>query len=182
VSLFLMAEWIFLIFARGVNFLKDPGVIERVEGYKLSFEMLKQNPLGIGYNHYTLFMDQWSQTNLMPWEYQPVHNGFMLILIEQGWIGFFLLSILTLYIFSKLYQKRKKLLTRGQRFKKRILMVCFISLFLISLFDHYLITLQQGQYLVVMIFAVASVFSLNPRKVLPIRKGDGLRKILTDRR
>ncbi|MBT4384291.1 hypothetical protein HOD30_00925 [Candidatus Peregrinibacteria bacterium] len=177
----LLIEMFYLAFSRGFDLLNDPAFIERINGYKQAIEIFEINQLGVGYSHFTLFLDQISQTPLMPWEYQPVHNLFLLALSEAGVIGMIGIVLSMSYIFYRIFHNRKIFLTRSQNFKKRILFVTFLSLFLISMLDHYTASLDQGRFLVVLVFAIASSFNANPRQVLPIKRGASLKKILSGR-
>jgi hypothetical protein len=67
--------------------------------------------------------------NLQSWDYQPVHNIYLLILAELGIIGFILWLIPVLF------------LTKKSSF---ICSLLFIVILAISLFDHYFWTLYFG--------------------------------------
>ena len=173
------AELIFLIVSRGLEIWNDPGVIERIEGFKAALTLFREHPFGVGFGHFTLFLDQISTATLMPWEYQPVHNIILLTMSEAGTIGLIGLTGAIVFAFFKLFQKRKRLLTHGQLFKKRILVVICLSLLMIGMIDHYIFTLDQGRFLLILSFAIVSRFTADPKHVLPIRKGGSLSKILS---
>lgn len=177
---FFSLEFIFVAFSRGLNLLKDPALLERIEGYRVAWRMFEAHPMGVGFSHYTLFMDQVANQTLLPWEYQPVHNIFILLVNELGWILSGLACLVVLLAVRKFYQRRNKLLTHQRLFKKRILFVIVVAFIVIGTFDHYLVTLDQGRFLVIMIFGIISTFSKNPRHVLPIKTGESLNKILAD--
>lgn len=86
--------------------------------------------IGVGLNNYFSSTVLYSNTLVL----QPVHNIFILILIQTGIIGF---------IFSiwGLYKTYKKILAKKIIYLKLI----FFWILLIGFFDHYLLTLQQGQ-------------------------------------
>lgn len=174
-------ELSFLAVSRGFNLLQDAAVLERIEGFKLSLSIFQEYPLGVGFNHFTLFMDQVSQSPLLPWEYQPVHNVFLLALSEAGILGLMGMILAAVFIFVRTHHNRKNFLTPNRNFKKRILFVIFVALISIGLFDHYLMTLDQGRWLFIFAFAITSRFSANPRYVLPLKKGDHWKKILAGR-
>ncbi len=177
---FFSLEFLFVAFSRGLNILQDPALLERLSGYKTALEIFKAHPFGVGFSHYTLFIDQISGQITLPWQYQPVHNVFILLVTELGWVLSILASLIILLAINKFYQRRKKLLTHQRLFKKRVLFVIVVALMTISMLDHYLITLDQGRLLVIMVFGIISVFSKNPRHVLPIKTGESLNKILAD--
>lgn len=68
---------------------------ERISSYSRAGEIIKQNPvLGVGVGNYTLALAR-HQEEPLSWDYQPVHNTFLLILAEIGVVGFlFFVSIL----------------------------------------------------------------------------------------
>ncbi len=177
-AILFFGELSFLAVSRGFNILQDAAVLERIEGYKLSLAFFQEYPLGVGFSHFTLFMDQVSQTPLLPWEYQPVHNIFLLALSEAGILGLIGMIIAAVFVVTRIHHNRKNLLTPNRNFKKRILFVIFLAIILIGLFDHYQMTLDQGRWLFVLAFAISSRFSANPRYVLPLKKGDQWKKIL----
>jgi len=174
----IFGELAFISISRGFNLLQDNAFLERIKGFGQSWAIFQEYPLGVGFNHFTLFLDPISKTPLSPWDYQPVHNILMIGLSEAGIIGLIGMIIAVFYVFHKTHKNRKNFLTPNRNFKKRILLVIFVSLLFIGLFDHYLITLDQGRFLLILIFAIASRFSANPRYVLPLRRGENWKQIL----
>lgn len=65
---------------------------------------------------------------------QPVHNIYLLFLSEAGILGFSLVFIFFVLVIKKIKEKT-------------IFLPIFLTLFIIGMFDHYLMTLQQGQLL-----------------------------------
>lgn len=115
---------------RGFNLLSDPALLERFDGYIYSWEMIKAYPLGVGYSHFTLFLDTVSSTALQPWNYQPVHNIFVLGLTELGLPFFFLFVLGCIYLIKK----------------KPVLGGVGVMIITFGLFDHYLLTQDQGRF------------------------------------
>jgi O-antigen ligase len=76
---------------------------------------------------------------------QPVHNIFLLVLSETGLIGLGSLA----YLFYKSIKT-----SINSKEKKYLLMLIFAVIFLGS-FDHYFLTIQQGQLMFSIIFGVA---------------------------
>ncbi len=166
----LLVELIFVFVLRGPAFLQDQSFQERLQGYKNALEMFKLHPLGVGWNHYTLFLDQAQSIPLMPWEYQPVHNAFLLALAELGTLGVGVILLLLFFAFYQLHLQRKNLLTPRQTFKRRLFLVTGFALLFISIFDHYLMTLDQGRWLCLLVFGLSSTFSADPRFIFPLKK------------
>jgi O-antigen ligase len=175
------AEVLILAHYRGFTLFNDASIIDRLDGLVAAFHSFFMSPFGLGPGQSTLMLDQVFNKSIMPWEYQPPHNIFVLSLAESGFIGLSSLFLLLAMTFYLLYKRKKKLLTSGQRFKKRVLLLIFASMAFIGMFDHYLLTLDQGRQLFIFFFAIAASFSDDPRHVLPIKKGGDLDRILPGR-
>lgn len=127
---------------RGFTFLEDPAFLERLSGYSYAWELIKVHPWGVGFSHSTLFLDSVSSLPLMPWEYQPAHNIFLLLLTELGWLSF--LILLTVSLLYGLHNFKKRNTYWGAA----------ILILIIGFFDHYLLTLDQGRFFAVFILAL----------------------------
>lgn len=115
----------------------------------VALEQIKKEPLlGIGLNN---FIPQVASSNLLPGPsrfLQPVHNIFLLTLAETGLIGFMGLLILLGLPVIKLFQKW------DQPFSK-LLLLSWVEVFLLGMFDHYFLTLPQGQRLLFLIWGLS---------------------------
>jgi len=116
----------------------EKAISDRILYQNIAIEMIKQKPLfGVGYKNFVLAMDDYSATELKSFQHQPVHNIYLLVAAEIGLIG---LAVFLLFIGSILYKAWKSKLTP--------LSITFFSIFVgflfIGLFDHYLLTIQQG--------------------------------------
>lgn len=153
---------------------------ERLQGFKDAINMFDDYPLGVGFKSYTSHLDAVSTTTLMPWDYQPVHNIFLLMLSELGVFGLLLATWFFLFTILKLYERRKHWLTKQRQQKKRLLLCSMLIIAFIGLFDHYWISLPQGLALLTFFFGLASAFSLEPVHVLAIKKGVTLKRSQID--
>ncbi|MCD4704632.1 O-antigen ligase family protein [bacterium] len=107
---------------------------ERILFRNQAQELLKDNwLLGVGLNNYTYAVYQNVNQNLAIYDYQPVHNIYLLILVELG-IGGLILYLLL--FFRALHQLRNS--------KDIIFPLILISILLISFFDHYFWTSWSG--------------------------------------
>lgn len=158
--------WIFRI----INIASDSSVIERVQGFYYSLSIFLHHPFGVGFSHYTLFLDELKSTEFLPWQYQPVHNVFLLFLAECGIIGFLVLIACLIFVFKGILKKSKTFLIPEKVFITKVLFTSILTLFLISNFDHYLISLEQGRFLLVYIIALLSIFSSSDKNILPISR------------
>ena len=121
----------------------DQSVSQREQLVNDSLMMFKESPiLGVGLNNFIVNLPR-VQKNLGEQLYlQPAHNIYLLIL-SQGGIFVFLLSML--FIFST-YKKLKN--------KKTEFYLLFLITLFLGFFDHYFLTLQQGQILLTLILGI----------------------------
>ena len=130
--------------------LEVKSTTERLSYFDQSWQLIKKHPmLGVGIGNYTLAVHNEINANLKSWDYQPVHNIYLLVLAELGIIGFFLFVFLILFfIFYPLTSLRTSFLffiLRGRENLYNILFgVVFILLLMVGFFDHYLWTLYFG--------------------------------------
>ena len=125
--------------------LSDQSVVQRQELMSQSLSMFWKNPMvGVGVNNFynNLTIITYQQKDYL---IQPVHNIFLLVMSETGIIGLFFLSILFIKSAFKILKNKQN--------KKYLLLLIFVIIFL-GMFDHYLLTLQQGQLLLSLVFGV----------------------------
>ena len=123
-------------------------VQERLMQNVISLNMLLYHFWGVGVAHFTLVMEQFSRVKLLPWEFQPVHNVYFLILNETGLQGLLLILILIAYL---LHSYWKTGLSYFLRDKARILPL--FALLIVASFDHLLFTSWIGPILIAMVVA-----------------------------
>lgn len=112
----------------------NPSAIsERLALFQNGLSLLSQKPLlgwGLGQHVYGLSAGVTNSPYLFN---QPIHNIFLIALVEWGLIIFSLLSV-TLY---SLYKKADN----------KMLYLIFLAVVITGMFDHYWLTLQQNQLL-----------------------------------
>jgi hypothetical protein len=107
---------------------------------------------GVGINNF-YYHEILLQKNVSPTLLQPVHNVYLLWLVESGLAGF----VVGFIFLKKTVFRLKSALaahTLESRFYKMIV-ILLISAGIIGMFDHYLLTLQQAQLLTSVIFGLA---------------------------
>lgn len=115
--------------------LEQKSLTERTEQLSLNKKVVMDNwLLGLGIGNYNIFLakeDLSQGIKKAAWEYQPVHNSFLLLLSESGIFSliFFLALILSIW-----YRGRK------EAFSWSLL----IPLIFLMLFDHWLLSLPFG--------------------------------------
>jgi hypothetical protein len=174
----LIAELGFVLWMRLSDLSQSSSL--RVEGLMQALQVFDSNPMGVGFRSYTLAIDQVTNTAIMPWEYQPVHNIFMLLLTELGIFGLLLGTWFFMFSILKLYERRKSFLTSQRLKKKRLLLCAMFVIAIIGLFDHYWLSLNQGLAVMTLFFGLASAFSLEPTHVKAIKKGAMLHRTQID--
>lgn len=134
---------------------------------------------GVGMGQFVPEMQSYVSQSLSSWQFQPVHNVFLIILSELGLVGISLsiwfLSRLVrnrhpskgsgLFCFTWNKQKceiynrvKKEIVSRGTNSKMRdtypLFMAFLIGFLVITLFDHYLWDIQQGQFMLWLVFGL----------------------------
>jgi len=125
-----------------------PSLQERLMQNVISLNMFLQNLWGVGVANFTLMMEQFSIDPLLPWQFQPVHNVYFLVLNETGLQGLILLILIIGYL---LHSYWKTGLSYFLRDKARILPL--FALITVACFDHLLLTSWIGPILVGMVVA-----------------------------
>ncbi len=107
---------------------------DRYEQYQQAGQLLKLSWLeGLGLGNYTLAVHDVIDKNLASYEYQPVHNIYLLILIELGTGG---LIAFLLLIGQAIYLWLSRL-NRHLEITEIWLGISWLGLLLIAFFDHY---------------------------------------------
>lgn len=133
----------------------DKAVSNRAFYNQISLNIIKTHPIfGIGYNNFTNQMSKFTNQKIDWWQYQPCHNVFLLIMAETG--------IFTLLaFFGLLFTISYKLLAYSSQFtiNSSIFNLAAFSILagfiIIMFFDHYLMTIQQGQLIFWVVLGIA---------------------------
>lgn len=143
----------------------------RVESIQTAFEIIKSNWLiGTGLNNYFYYMTD-IQKNFSPVFLQPPHNIYVLVLVQIGILGLILFMTFLFQTVVRLSSSLNNAIGLDKslyRASAAILIITLVS----GLFDHFLLTVQQGQlFLAVLIgSAWSSVGGPHPS---PLPKGEG---------
>jgi len=116
----------------------------------ISLQMIVEHPIiGVGAGQFVQRMDDYVSYPVSEWQHQPVHNIFLLVFSELGIIGLILFLII---IISAIYHSHS--VPRGTLSVRKFFLSVLIALLFIGLFDHYLWDLQQGQFLLWILFGL----------------------------
>jgi len=138
--------------------LNDVAMMQRYFYLDIAFEMIKSHPFGLGVGDFTATMHDYSEIKILPWVFQPVHNIYLLVFAESGVFAFLSLIYLFVVVFNGLFKKLKSL--KGDFSKNMTLSILAIlmSFSFIGFFDHYLISLYQGQMLFATVLGFAGFY------------------------
>jgi len=153
----------------GVGRLEIKSTEERINYYDQAYKLISKDLFnkktwykGTGIGNYTLAIYQEINKNLKPWEYQPVHNFYVLMLAELGVEGMaaFLLLVYKIIkevktrrsitqreiIISSLDLKINEIVLLSKKFDYWFLIFSsiLIAIGVINLFDHYFWTFYFG--------------------------------------
>lgn len=168
---------------QGKDFLQSESLQERLTYIKISLMMLFKHPQGVGLGEFTAHMQQMTGMKLQPWQFQPVHNIFLLFLNEWGVISGIILGkavgdrCASLFALDRSRTKpgedwaaRKGAHHRGPRSGLSIAKeewgdrrsgptgLPILALGVIGLFDHYLLSLYPG----IVLTAITLGLNFNP--------------------
>ncbi len=135
------------IISRFSNFtFYDQSFFQRQELFKNSLEIIKTHPFfGTGLNNFLAEFSLIQKTNNFIFYLQPVHNIFLLTAAQTGILGLF-------YFVFFLAKTFKRTLAQKNLINYKI--IIFLSILILGSFDHYFLTIQQGQLLLSFIFGL----------------------------
>ncbi len=149
----------------GTNFTEE-AFSQRADLFKSTLIMIKDHPLlGVGLLNFLPGIS-FIQKPLSPTLYlQPVHNIFLLITAEIGIIGlaFFLLFLFKTYKRLLFYLSLRERRTKSElacltgvwtKQSPAVLLILLSVILILGLFDHYWLTIQQGQLLFTLILGL----------------------------
>ncbi len=130
------------------NRLEHKSIAERVSQIGEWKNIFFEHPfLGVGLNQYTLY-EYRANPNLPVWNYQPIHNIYLLSLAEVGILGVVLLVVLWAAFLRLIYRRNRDYLP------------VLLTLFIAGFFDHWLWSMFTGAVFWWVIFIVG----LAPRR------------------
>lgn len=98
----ILAAFLFLPFKNRINEplnSNNQAIGDRILGIKTALKIIKIHPfIGVGNKNYVISITDYEINKLEYWQYQPVHNGYFLIISELGFIGFGFFAVFTFFI------------------------------------------------------------------------------------
>jgi hypothetical protein len=158
----LVSSLIIIILMNKTSFFSNQSLQERQLYEIVSYETISNHPLrGVGAGQ-TVINTYYAHPNLKSWQYQPVHNIYLLMFSELGISGF---VFFLLWIFSIMNWVNGEKNGSARVLLTNIVFYCMVFSFLIiSLFDHYFWDIRQGTVIFV-IPLIILFFELKKRKL-----------------
>lgn len=129
--------------------LEEISVSERLDQYSQAKELAQKKwQFGYGLGNYTKALHQKIDSSLESYQYQPIHNTYVLAFLELGLMSSIVLLLFLFFVFIKAI---KKPLTTG----------LIISVLILMLFDHYFWTQSFG---IIIFFITIAIIFLENRK------------------
>jgi len=119
--------------------VKSTSFAERIEQNVISQKMFKTHWYGVGVDQFTLTMEEQASRKLKPWNFQPVHNVYFLVLNETGFQGLLLLLLMIVFSLKAYFKKESESIAK---------MLAFFGLLIVASFDHLLWTSYMGPLLI----------------------------------
>ncbi len=144
VSLFLLIAFLLiLLFFPYIKarFYLEPYQLIRIERTEFATNLIKSHPIkGVGIGNFVPGLLK--EAKLKNWQYQPVHNSYLLIISEIGFIGFLLFFNLIYW----LYRNLKAIRFVPKNNYQRGLALILAAILILFLFDHYFWTIKQTEW------------------------------------
>ncbi len=127
--------------------ITEEAFTQREELIKSAITIIKSDPLlGVGIYNFIPSLSHVQKPISGLFYFQPVHNNFLLLTAEIGIIGL----LFFLFFIFKTYQR----LIKAHNTRSNTLLIALSIIFVLGLFDHYFLTIQQGQLLLAFIFGL----------------------------
>ncbi len=124
------------------SFFSSQSLSERNFYTNVSYATIKNNPIwGLGIGQFVFSFIQ-KYPSIEGWMHQPVHNIYLLVFSELGFVGFALFMLFIFLIFSRIIEKRNY----PQQLTAYHIYCIILSYLFICLFDHYFWDIEIGLF------------------------------------
>ncbi len=142
---------------------REQAVALRVEYVRSAWRMVAEHPFfGAGPGTFAEIAPRFSDQIAEPWQRQPVHNLWLLMLAELGAVGFMAFIVFVWRLLRPLAVRAE---TGEQALAKALAVGLLAALFAFSLGDHFFWTLPQGRMLLWGILAVVVATAASRKRV-----------------
>lgn len=136
------------------------GIDFRTELFLQSILIFFNNPyFGIGLNNFFVHQVDLIK-DISPILFQPPHNIFVIALLSLGILGWWVFPAIFLFAIRSLLKESRIMNHESRDFSKSVLFV-LISVIAVGMFDHFFLTLEQGQIILALILGF-SFIKLHP--------------------
>ncbi|MDD3487222.1 MAG: O-antigen ligase family protein [Candidatus Moranbacteria bacterium] len=136
----------------------EQSLAERKQYSAVSCEIISHHPLvGIGLGQF-VFREHLKYPHLPSWQYQPVHNIYLLIASELGTIGVSLALVSLITYLGHTWREAKEKGSILTIFKYYVITISFL---VISFFDHYFWDIKIGTIIFIAPILFLAIFSKN---------------------
>lgn len=140
---------IIFISQRFLGLSSQTEISERLMQAQIAFRIIQEHPLGVGLGNFTLQMKEYApEFNLLPWNYQPVHNIILLASSELGIIaGLFLIVgtiTMTVLLLKKILKSNLQI-----ALPMKIALILLLIILVLSTNDHYFYSFLPAKLLLV---------------------------------
>lgn len=151
-SILFLGGLLFFLLTFGSRFgfsFQEEAVVIRKDLAIAALSMVSDFPLfGVGLSHFLVLLPEYYDFYSVLLHLQPVHNIFLFLAAELGLVGFSLFCWFVWQTYQRLWQYRFFLQTK-------VVLLALTAVFVIGLFDHYWVTLQQGQLLFAFLLGIS---------------------------
>ncbi len=148
-TIFIIIAFVFFtpLFSRFLETsIREQSVVQRKELINASVEMVKEKPFtGVGLGNFIPTLVNISGPLKSSTYLQPVHNIYLLVAAETGLIG---LGFFLIFLYKTFKKTSHKLHIISH------MRLVFLIILVLGMFDHYFLTLQQGQLLFVVVLGL----------------------------
>ena len=137
------------LFSRFLSTESHPSYYKRADLIQASYQMIKtEYPFGIGYGSSTNLISKYLPKSIQYLRfYQPVHNIFLVLLLEAGMFSL-ILFVYLLYLGYKLTARHHVVFS-----------ISILQIVILGSFDHYFLTIHQTLLLLWMVLGISYSFS-----------------------
>ncbi len=136
------------------RYLSSTSAGERVNQVYSSAHMMLENPFGVGMGNFTNAADLYSNVKLMPWEFEPVHNVYLLIGTELGVLAMAIALFFTAQLFLRLFSSLKEVQGKYKCLPVYFGIIAFSHVFILMNFDHYFYTSFTARTILIVFFGI----------------------------
>lgn len=127
---------------------------------RYALQMAADQPWGVGPAHFSVFLRHYDLTGWFDLVIQPVHQVYLLVLSEWGWLSLLAFIVMQGVTFCALFLGMSR---RPGQFAGYLLLAAQLALLVTFFVDHYYWTLQQGQLLLWAVWGLSLAYGFGAR-------------------